>query len=132
MLRLGAERDELRIVDDQIGAPTSAADLAKAIMTIGRRITLDKDPDCFGTFHFSNAGETSWRRFAEEIFRQAPWAKIRARVMPITAAEYPTPARRPTNSRLDTSKIGDVFGVIPTRWQDSLTSVLTQLQETQG
>ena len=129
MLRLGAERDELRIVDDQKGAPTSAADLAQAIMTIARALPVSEDTRRFGTFHFANGGETSWRQFAEEIFAQARWAQIRARVVPIAAADYPTPARRPANSRLDTNKIKNVFGIVPPAWQTSLTPVLAELQQ---
>lgn len=129
MLRLGAERDELRIVDDQKGAPTSAADLARAIMTIVPLLTGPEDQSRFGTFHFANQGETSWRQFAEEIFRQASWAGIRARVSPIAAADYPTPARRPANSRLDTAKIRAVFGIAPPSWQDALVPVLADLRE---
>ena len=129
MLRLGAERDELRIVDDQKGAPTSAADLAQAIMTIARALPVSEDTRRFGTFHFANGGETSWRQFAEEIFAQARWAQICARVVPIAAADYPTPARRPANSRLDTNKIKNVFGIVPPAWQTSLTPVLAELQQ---
>jgi dTDP-4-dehydrorhamnose reductase len=129
MLRLGAERDELRIVDDQIGAPTSARDLAQAIMTIARALAALGDQRRFGTFHFANQGETSWRKFAEEIFAQAGWAGIHARVVPIAAADYPTPARRPTNSRLDTAKIQAVYGIAPPPWQKSLASVLAQLRQ---
>ncbi|HWY60326.1 MAG TPA: dTDP-4-dehydrorhamnose reductase [Rhizomicrobium sp.] len=129
MLRLGAERDELRIVDDQKGAPTSAADLARAIMTIAPILTALGDNSRFGTFHFANLGETSWRQFAEEIFRQAPWAGIRARVVPIATADYPTPARRPANSRLNTTKIRDIFRVAPPPWQQSLAPVLADLRQ---
>jgi dTDP-4-dehydrorhamnose reductase len=127
MLRLGAEREELRVVDDQIGAPTSAADLAQAIVTIAR--ALAEDQRSFGTFHFANQGETSWRQFAEEIFAQAGWAGIRARVVPIASVDYPTPARRPANSRLDTAKIREVFGIVPPPWQKSLTSVLADFPQ---
>jgi dTDP-4-dehydrorhamnose reductase len=129
MLRLGAERDDLRIVDDQKGAPTSAADLAQAVMTIAPFLAAPGDKSRFGTFHFANQGETSWRQFAEEIFRQASWAGIRARVSPIAAADYPTPARRPANSRLDTTKIRKIFAITPPPWQESLAPVLADLQE---
>ena len=129
MLRLGAEREELRIVDDQWGAPTSATDLARAIVKIVRNLAVSEDDGRFGTFHFSDAGGTTWRRFAEEIFRQAPWSGVSAQVVPIGSADYPTPARRPANSRLDTTKIGRVYGVAPPPWQTSLTSVLADLKE---
>jgi dTDP-4-dehydrorhamnose reductase len=132
MLRLGAEREELRIVDDQRGAPTSAGDLAQAILKIVHDLALSREETRFGTFHFADAGETSWRRFAEEIFRQASWAGVAARVVPIGTAEYPTPARRPANSRLDTTKIGGVFGVVPPSWQASLALVLADLRGSGG
>ena len=126
MLRLGAEREEVRVVDDQRGAPTSAADLANAIITVARQIAGANRPSLFGTFHFADAGETSWCGFAEEIFRQA---RLRARAVPIPTTEYPTPARRPLNSRLDTGKISRTFGIHPPSWQTSLAAVLGGMQE---
>lgn len=124
MLRLGAERDEVRVVDDQFGAPTSARDLAEAIATIARRITGPMPQ--FGTYHYADAGETSWHGFAAEIFRQAG---LKARAVPIPATEYPTPARRPTNSRLDATKISRIFGIHPPAWQTSLAGVLAGMEE---
>jgi dTDP-4-dehydrorhamnose reductase len=126
MLRLGAEREEVRVVDDQWGAPTSATDLANAIITIARQIAGADRPALFGTFHFADAGETSWYGFAEEIFRQA---RLHARAVPISTAEYPTPARRPQNSRLDTGKISRIFGIHPPSWQTSLAATLAGMQE---
>ena len=125
MLRLGLERDEVRVVDDQHGAPTSAQALANAIAAIAWQI---KGPEAaFGTYHFANAGETSWCGFAAEIFRQAG---LKARAVPIPAIEYPTPARRPANSRLDATKISRVFGIHPPAWQASLANVLAGMEET--
>lgn len=124
MLRLGAERDEVRVVDDQFGAPTSARDLAEAIATIARRITGPMPQ--FGTYHYADAGETSWHGFAAEIFRQAG---LKARAVPIPATEYPTPARRPANSRLDATKISRIFGIHPPAWQTSLAGVLAGMEE---
>lgn len=124
MLRLGAERDEVPVVDDQFGAPTSARDLAEAIATIARRITGPMPQ--FGTYHYADAGETSWHGFAAEIFRQAG---LKARAVPIPATEYPTPARRPANSRLDATKISRIFGIHPPAWQTSLAGVLAGMEE---
>ena len=127
MLRLGAERDEVRVVDDQYGAPTSARDMAEAIATIVRRITGPAPP--FGTYHYADAGETSWHGFAAEIFRQAG---LKARAVPIPAAEYPTPAQRPANSRLDTTKISRIFDIHPPAWRTSLARVLAGMKETRA
>jgi len=132
MLRLGAERQELRIIDDQWGAPTSATDLARAIVKIVHNLAVSEDHRRFGTFHFANAGVTTWRGFAEEIFRQASSAGVSARVVPIGSADYPLPARRPANSRLDTTKIGMVYGVAPALWQASLASVMADLKESRA
>jgi dTDP-4-dehydrorhamnose reductase len=129
MLRLGAERDELRIVDDQKGAPTSARDLAETSIAVARALAAPGGSERFGVFHFAGGGETSWRQFAEEIFRQAPWAAIRARVVPIATSDYPTPARRPANSCLDMTKIRKVFGIVPQPWQKALTPVVAGLRQ---
>jgi len=127
MLRLEAERDEIRVVEDQIGAPTSARDLAEAIAVIARKITAPVPQ--FGTYHFANAGETSWFGFAAEIFRRAG---LKARAVPIPAAEYPTPSRRPANSRLDATKISRIFGIHPPAWQTSLAKTLAGMEETRA
>ena len=124
MLRLGRERPELRVVDDQHGAPTSSTSIARAVLTMAERIVRAPAAECFGTFHYTDAGETTWRRFAEAIFARAG---LDVRVVPITTAEYPTPARRPANSRLDCAKIERVFGVSRTHWQESLARVLDEL-----
>jgi dTDP-4-dehydrorhamnose reductase len=124
MLRLGAERDEVRVVADQHGAPTAAGDLAGAILVIAKKL---KTPSpAFGTFHYANGGETNWCGFAQEIFRQA---QSRARAIPISAADYPTPARRPANSRLDTGKISRTFAIHPPAWQSSLAAVIAGMKE---
>lgn len=132
MLRLGAERDELRIVDDQHGAPTSAANLASAILAVVGRIVVGSGTDLFGTFHYADRGETTWRRFAEAILEEAaPWTKVKARVIPITTAEYPTAARRPMNSRLDCKKIEQVYGVECPAWRESLMRVMEEIRAAQ-
>lgn len=131
MLQLGAAREELRIVDDQHGAPTSAKDIAHAIFSVVRRIVAQEDESLFGTFHFTDSGETTWRGFAEAIFEQAA-TPIRARVVAISTAEYPTPARRPLNSRLDCTKIKRVYGLAPPPWRESLSAVMGELIRVQA
>jgi dTDP-4-dehydrorhamnose reductase len=128
MLRLGAERDELRIVADQIGAPTHAGDLAQAIRTVLLRLLAD-DPDApTGTFHVCNAGETSWHGFAERIFAEAARRGRRTpRLVPIPTADYPTPARRPLNSRLDTGKLARDFAIRLRPWQEASDEIVAAL-----
>lgn len=127
MLRLAREHDTVRVVDDQFGNPTSARDLADAIKTVLLGLCSEV-PTKGGTFHFCNEGATSWAVFAEEIFRQsAILGGPHARVEPIATSEYPTPAERPKNSRLDCSTIAEVYGLEPRPWQLALTDVLTEL-----
>jgi dTDP-4-dehydrorhamnose reductase len=123
----------LRIVDDQFGAPTSAADIADACLVVAERIAAGVDRSAYGVFHYTGADETTWRKFAEAIFEVArPWAGIRAKVIPIPTLEYPTPARRPANSRLDCTKIKDTFGIEPRPWRASLGTVLAEIRQNQG
>ena len=127
MLRVGAERGHLRVVGDQHGSPTSAADLAAALLTIAMRLVEDPAAPG-GTFHFSNAGAASWADFATEIFRQSderggPTATVEA----ITTADYPTPARRPANSLLSHTAIAAAYGITPRPWADALGDILDQL-----
>ena len=132
ILRLGAERDELRIVDDQHGAPTSAANLASAILAIVTQIAADGGPELFGTFHYADSGETTWRCFAEAVFEGAvPWTAIKARIIPITTAEYPAAAPRQVNSRLDCNRIEQVYGVVRPPWRESLARVMQEIKAAQ-
>ena len=127
MLRVGAERDILRVVDDQRGSPTAAADLAAALVRITVRLVGDAEAPT-GTFHFSNAGDTSWAGFAAEIFRQsAARGGPSASVEPITTADYPTPARRPANSLLSHDAIRAAYGIEPRTWQAALGEILDDL-----
>ena len=127
MLRLGAERDVLRVVADQRGAPTSAIDLALALATIARALANDPAAPT-GTFHFSNAGATTWADFATEIFRlSAARGGPSARVEPITTAQYPTPARRPANSLLSTGRIERLYGLSPRPWQAAISDIIDEL-----
>jgi dTDP-4-dehydrorhamnose reductase len=129
MLRLGAERPVLRVVADQRGCPTAAADIAAALVVIARQIERGRAE--WGTFHFAAAGSTSWHGFAEEIValarRVGAWSGGSGpRVEPITSDQYPTAAQRPMNSVLDCRKI-KVLGISPLPWQSSLPAVVGEL-----
>ncbi|OYW55972.1 MAG: dTDP-4-dehydrorhamnose reductase [Hyphomicrobium sp. 32-62-53] len=128
MLRLGAERAELGVVDDQRGSPTSAHDLADAILEIAPRLAAATDPSLWGTYHVTGAYETTWHGFAAEIFRQAA---IRGATVPrlkaITTAEYPTPARRPAYSVLDNTKFLETFGFALPDWRASLSRCMADV-----
>lgn len=125
MLRLGREHTVLRVVADQYGCPTYAADLAEAILTLaakhgeGRKIV-------WGTYHYCGSGVTNWHGFAEKIFELARKydSLIVKKVEPITTAEYPTPAERPKNSALDCSLIQQRFSITPRPWPESLARML--------
>lgn len=126
MLRVGAERDELRVVADQHGTPTPAALIADIT---GVAISGD-DGQRSGTWHLTAAGGTSWYGFAEEIFRQALEQGVLAkapRVTAITTAEYPTPARRPAYSQLDTGTLVRDFDVTLPDWREGVARVLREL-----
>lgn len=125
MLRLGTERDEVRVVMDQIGNPTSALDIADTVISIAKRIKEDAAPALRGTFHLAGQGEASWADVAESIF-QFPGVKP-VRVCRITTQEYPTAARRPKNSRLDGHKLQKIYGISLPKWQVSLASCLERL-----
>jgi dTDP-4-dehydrorhamnose reductase len=127
MLRLAADRPALRVVDDQTGCPTSARDIAEALKTIALRMIEDPEAPT-GIFHFVNAGSTSWAGLAAEIMalsaaRGGPFATVEG----ITTAEYPTPARRPANSRLDTQRITRDYGITPRPWQDAVAEIVADL-----
>jgi len=122
MLRLGAEREALTIVADQIGGPTGAAEIAQACITIAK--TLASEPERSGIYHFSGAPDTNWADFARTIFDAA---KIPCDVTDIPSSDYPTPAKRPLNSRLDCTATGAAFGISRPDWRVSLTHILTQL-----
>lgn len=117
MLRLGSERDSLSVVNDQVGTPTNAVDLAEAIVTIALTYNLQPTTDNFGIFNFSNEGQCSWYDFAKKIFEIH---KIKIDLQPIPTSSYPTPAKRPNYSVLDKRKIKNVFGLKITNWEESL------------
>ncbi|WP_298922063.1 dTDP-4-dehydrorhamnose reductase [uncultured Roseobacter sp.] len=122
MLRLGVERDALTIVADQIGGPTPARDIAAACMTMAQ--ALKEDATKTGIYHFSGAPDVSWADFAREIFAQAALA---VDVTDISTSDYPTPAARPLNSRLDCSTTAATFGIERPDWRTGLASVLADL-----
>jgi dTDP-4-dehydrorhamnose reductase len=127
MLRLARERDSLRVVSDQVGNPTSAHDIADVLLAITRRAVKDSDHPR-GVYHVTAAGTTSWFGFAQEIMRLAAERGHRAvPVVPITTADYPTPAKRPANSQLDCGKLARDFGVRLPCWKDSLAATLQVL-----
>lgn len=131
MLRLAEARDVVRVVDDQHGAPTAATDLACGLLDLVARLAgMDAQTAqrAAGIYHLAGAGEATWYGFAAAIF--AGWARRGRRVPvlePITTSEYPTPARRPPDSRLDCRKVEHTFGLRLPPWQDSLECCLNDL-----
>jgi dTDP-4-dehydrorhamnose reductase len=126
MLRLAATRDELRVVADQRGCPTSTRDLAEAILALAPRM-IAREP-VFGTYHFAGTGVTTWHGFASRIVAaQAPLTGRKPPVVPITTAEYPTPARRPANSELDCGLFAETFGFRARRWEDESDATVRAL-----
>lgn len=127
MLRLAEDRPSLRVVGDQQGCPTSARDIAQTLKTIA--LTMIDEPDApTGVYQFVNAGETTWAGLASEIFALSaanggPTATVEA----IPASEYPTPARRPANSRLSTAKLTRDYGIAPRPWQAAVSEIVTEL-----
>jgi dTDP-4-dehydrorhamnose reductase len=125
MLRLANERDELRVVADQIGAPTPAAWIADATADLIRRGVAES-----GTWHLVTSGQVSWHGFASAIMEDAHALGLLERmptVVPITTAEFPTPARRPAYSVLDTTRLHDDFGIVPPAWRDELRATLREI-----
>ena len=128
MLRLNETRDEVGVVADQRGNPTSALDIADALLAIARRIRADKAPDLRGIFHMTGAGEASWADLAEAVFAEARARGRRdTRVKRIATADYPTPARRPTNSRLDNGRLARAYGVALPDWRGSVAACCARL-----
>ncbi|MEO1363632.1 MAG: dTDP-4-dehydrorhamnose reductase [Pseudomonadota bacterium] len=121
MLRLSETRNALNVVDDQIGGPTPARAIAAAVLTIKDALLKGHKG---GTYHFAGAPSTSWAGFAREIFRQAGRD---VSVTGIPTADYPTPATRPLNSRLDCTTLETDFGIKPADWQADLTRILKVL-----
>jgi dTDP-4-dehydrorhamnose reductase len=112
MLKLAQDRDSLGVVNDQIGSPTHAVDLANAVL----KVILSSSTN-YGIYHYSNEGKASWYDFAKEIFEVN---NIKINLKPISTAEFPTPAKRPKYSVLDKTKIKKEFNILIEEWQDSL------------
>jgi dTDP-4-dehydrorhamnose reductase len=127
MLRLARERPALRIVADQRGCPTAAADLAAALQTLVLKLTSSSAPS-YGTFHLCNANPTTWYDFAGAIFEEAAKSGAKApALVPISTAEYPTAARRAPNSVLDCGKAWRIYGIALRAWRPALRDVLAQM-----
>ena len=132
MLRLGAERDELRVVDDQVGAPTPARLIADVTAQAVAQWQEDDTPTRDGVYHVVASGRTSWCGFARAIFERAQHAGLIERapkVQAIRSDEYPTRAVRPAFSVLDTAKLRDVFGIALPDWQTALDDVILELAQ---
>jgi dTDP-4-dehydrorhamnose reductase len=126
MLRLGKERDELNVVSDQIGSPTYATDLADVILEIIQNKSFTKTSQATQIYHYSNEGEISWYKFAQEIFKIA---KIDCRVNPITTQQYPMPAKRPINTIMNTDKVAEIFSMNTSNWKESFNTCIIKLRK---
>lgn len=124
MLRLGADRDALTIVADQIGGPTSARAIARACVTMAD--SLQTAPDASGTYHFSGAPDVSWADFARAIFAEAG---LTVAVTDIPSLDYPTPAARPLNSRLDCTATQAAFGIMRPDWHADMRDALAEIAQ---
>lgn len=124
MLRLAANRDELSIVGDQFGGPTYAGDIAKALVEIAKTISNDK-PVEYGVYHYSGLPHVSWYEFADAIFNAAVKERIvnKPKLSSIATEQYPTPAKRPSNSKLNTRKINEAFGIEASDWAKELQNI---------
>lgn len=132
MLRLGETRETLSVVDDQRGCPTSAVDIAAAVGAACRRLA-GPDPGPSGVFHFVNGGETTWFGLAARVFARAAAAGLRVPALtPIASSEWPTPVRRPANSRLDTARFTGTFGLAPRPWTEAADEVVDRLVRAGG
>ena len=131
MLRLAGERAEVRVVADQVGNPTAAADVAAGILTVARNLVERPErAERYGLFHMASAATATWAEFAEAVFAcSAARGGPTARVVPITSAEYASRVRRPANSRLDCAKIAAVHGIVLPPWRVSLRTCVDRLLE---
>lgn len=129
MLRLASTRDELSVVSDQQGTPTNALDIADTVISVAKRLCAQPDADQLrGIFHMTSGGEANWAEFAETIFEASnacggPSASVRR----IPTSAYPTPAKRPANSRLDSGKLAQFYDIRLPHWRDTLPSTIERL-----
>lgn len=126
MLRLGSQRDLLGIVADQFGGPTYAGDIAAALLTMAEKAVAAPATVSWGIYHFAGEPHVNWHQFAQAIFDNAVAQQLLAKapqLNALTTADYPTPAKRPANSRLDCRKIFNEFGIQPSDWQRALENI---------
>jgi dTDP-4-dehydrorhamnose reductase len=128
MLRLGRERDELSVVNDQMGSPTHTADLAGVILEIIKHKKFRNAGQTTQIYHYSAEGEISWHEFAKEIFKIE---KIECEVNPVISQQYPTPAKRPRNTLMNNDKIVKVFNIKISNWKSSLNTCMAILKKQQ-
>jgi dTDP-4-dehydrorhamnose reductase len=128
MLSLARNRTEVRVVADQQGNPTSAQDIADALVTMARNVQSSARRELRGRFHLCAPDSTTWADLAKHVFAvSADLGGPSATVVPISTAEYPTPARRPANSRLDCSRLTKVHGILLPSWRTSAARVVADL-----
>ncbi|MDC5703124.1 dTDP-4-dehydrorhamnose reductase [Vibrio europaeus] len=130
MLRLAKTRDCLGVVDDQLGGPTYAGDIAKALIVIAKKV-VSNEPTWFGTYHYSGLPHVSWCEFATDIFKQAYQQELIARIPTVDAIstdEFPTPARRPANSCLNTSLVENKFNLQASDWKQALKDLTAYVE----
>lgn len=129
MLRFGRERDEMRIVSDQRGNPTYAADIADACLTIASRGLMPAPQS--GVFHYAGQGAASWFDFAAVIFEEAARVgrRVPAKLVPIVTADYPTPAKRPANSQLDCARLEGELGIKTRAWRERLQTCIAKVAD---
>ena len=122
MIRLASERPEVNVVNDQIGCPSNASDIARVLLTV-----VERTPAQYGTWHFVNDGEASWYDLAAHIFADMRQRGLGTPALnAISTSQYPTPAVRPSNSRLSTSAIQRDFGIQPRHWDDAIDAILAE------
>jgi dTDP-4-dehydrorhamnose reductase len=128
MLRLGETRKTLSVVADQRGCPTSAEDIARSLILAAQRMVENGDASYRGIFHLAGSGEASWAEFAGEIFQEAErYGRRPVEVIPISADQYPSPVKRPANSRLSGEKLKRIYGIALPDWRDSTRTVVGEL-----
>ena len=132
MLRLGSQRDQLGIVADQFGGPTYAGDIATTLLTMAEKAAAAPATVSWGIYHFAGEPHVNWHQFAQAIFDKAVEHKLLAKapqLNALTTADYPTPAKRPANSRLDCRKIFNEFGISPSNWQKALENIAAYMPQ---